>query len=216
MAIESLSDGNVERRDTDRTEAFSDGIFAFAVTLLVLNLRDPVLQGTVTSGHLLDGLLGQWPSLFAFVTSFATILIMWVNHHNMFNHIQRVDTEFMFLNGMLLFFIVLTPFTTLIVSDHALLNDLDARTAAALYAADFLLLALVWNGLWRYGSKNNRLLAKEEPGEHVMSITKTYNMGPLFYMVAFVLAFLNPIVSVAAILLVALHFTVNATVGEHN
>src|SRR5713101_6212690 len=142
-------------------EAFSDGIFAFAITLLVLNLVVPI-SGTGTP--LVTGLLNEWPSFFALVTSFTTILIMWVNHHNMFNYIRRVDRQLMFLNGFLLLFIVLTPFTTSLVASHLLSSD--AGTAAAIYSGTFLLLSIVWNVLWRYSSSHLRLLGKNVTEEH--------------------------------------------------
>ncbi len=75
---------------------------------------------------------------------------MWMNHNNMFNYVRRVDREFMLLNGALLFFITLTPFTTSRVADHIL--DNNAITAALAYSGRFLLLSLVWNALWRYAS----------------------------------------------------------------
>jgi len=68
-------------KDTARTEAFSDGVFAFAITLLVLNLRDPSTDTTSLS----EGLIKEAPFFFAMVTSFITILVMWLNHHNMFS-----------------------------------------------------------------------------------------------------------------------------------
>ena len=98
------------------------------------------------------------------MTSFIAELIMWMNHHNMFNYIRRIDREFMLLNGMLLFFITLTPFTTSLVADHIL--DSNAVTAAVAYSGGFLLLALVWNGVWRYASSEHRLLGKHvSPGQ---------------------------------------------------
>src|SRR5216110_3938384 len=135
-------------RDTARTEAFSDGVFAFAITLLVLNLRDPsFLSPGVSSGiPLFEGLVREWQSFFALVTSFITILVMWLNHHNMFSHIGRVDRRLMLMNGLLLLFVVLTPFTTLIVSGHLSIAT-DAGTAAAFYSGNFLLIAVAWNVL---------------------------------------------------------------------
>src|SRR2546427_9776998 len=124
-------------------EAFSDGVFAFAITLLVLNLRDPA----TSSLSLFNGLKQAWPSFFALVTSFVTILIMWMNHHNMFNYIRRIDRRLMLFNGVLLLFVVLTPYTTMLVADH--ISDADANSAAAVYAGTFFLLSLVWNGLGR-------------------------------------------------------------------
>ena len=103
MSVESYGE-----RETNRLEAFSDGVFAFAITLLVLGLHDPVSNG---SSSLFQGLLSEWPTFFAFMTSFIAELIMWMNHHNMINYVRRIDREFMLLNGMLLFFITLTPFT---------------------------------------------------------------------------------------------------------
>jgi len=103
-----LTDSTVRslaERETDRLEAFSDGVFAFAITLLVLDLTVPPVGGSL---GLFQSLLNEWPAFFALVTSFMTFLIMWVNHHNMFNYIRRVNREFMFLNGFLLLFVVLT------------------------------------------------------------------------------------------------------------
>src|SRR5213594_1541605 len=117
-------------------EAFSDGVFAFAITLLVLNLRDPA----TSSLSLFNGLKQAWPSFFALVTSFVTILIMWMNHHNMFNYIRRIDRRLMFFNGLLLLLVVLTPFTTGLIADHMLSEY--AGTAAAIYAGTFLILSI--------------------------------------------------------------------------
>src|SRR3989442_15992289 len=97
-----------EEKETARMEAFSDGVFAFAITLLALNLRDPATSGVSLS----QGLIDEWPSFFAFVTSFITVLIMWMNHHNMFNYIRKIDRRLMLMNGVLLLFVVLTVFNT--------------------------------------------------------------------------------------------------------
>src|SRR2546428_12500036 len=124
-------------------EAFSDGVFAFAITLLVLNLRDPA----TSSLSLFNGLKQAWPSFFSLVTSFATVLIMWMNHHNMFNYIRRIDRRFMLFNVVLLLFVVLTPYTTMLVAD--LISVSDATAAAAAYAGTFVVLSLGWKGVWR-------------------------------------------------------------------
>ncbi len=195
-------------KETGRLEGFSDGIFAFAITLLVLGLRDPV---PTAGGNLLYGLFSEWPSFFAFFTSFLTILIMWVNHHNMFNYIKRIDTRFMFLNGFLLLFVTLTPFTTSLVADHILLSD--AGTAAGVYSGIFGLLAVAWNVLWRYASKDNRLLDNAVPDNQVKKINHDYNFGGIFYVVAFFLAFVNGLTSVIVILIAAVFFAFTALRG---
>src|SRR2546421_11738432 len=104
----------LEEKETVRMEAFSDGVFAFAITLLALNLRDP--SGTGVS--LSQGLIDEWPAFFAFVTSFVSVLIMWMNHHNMFNYIRKIDRRLMLLNGLLFLFVVLTVFNPALVANH--------------------------------------------------------------------------------------------------
>lgn len=191
-----------ELRDTGRVEAFSDGVFAFAITLLVLSLKDPALN-SVVDGSLLPGLLDQWPALFALITSFATILIMWANHHNMFTYIKKTDTALLFLNGLLLFFVVLTPFTTQLIANHVLLaKTTDAETAAAVYSGDFLLLGIVWTAMGIYCFRKNLFVGG--------SASRRYLVGLSGYTVAFVLSFFSPVVSVALILGVDGYFVVYA------
>src|SRR6266478_238687 len=100
-------------RETGRLEAFSDGVFAIAITLLVLDLKVPA------EPPLLDGLLSQWSVYLAYIISFIFILIMWINHHRMFEHIVRSDSTFMLLNGLLLLGITVVPFPTNIVARYA-------------------------------------------------------------------------------------------------
>src|SRR5438034_2707006 len=123
-------------RDTARTEAFSDGVFAFAITLLVLNLHDPSSRDVTLS----EGLIKEAPFFFAMVTSFITILVMWLNHHNMFSHIDRVDRRLMLRNGILLLFVVLTPFTTSIVPAHMV--DPEACTATVAYYSNVIVVSI--------------------------------------------------------------------------
>src|ERR1700680_3215204 len=96
--------------ETGRVEAFSDGVFAIAMTLLVLDIKVP--RDLAEGGTPAQALPSQWPTYLAFVTSYATILIMWVNHHRLFTHIARWDDRLLFANGLLLLGIVLVPFPT--------------------------------------------------------------------------------------------------------
>ena len=194
------------RRETGRLEAFSDGVFAFAITLLVLYLKDPLLDPTLSQKSLFQGLLSQWPEFFSFVTSFMTVLIMWVGHHEMFTYVVRTDRRFMFLNGFLLFFVTLTPFTTSLVADHILSSD--SNTAAAIYAGGFLLLGIAWNLLWRYAYSERRLIPKDIPAAVIRTFTGNFYVGPIFYVSAFVVAFISGIASVLLILAVAIFYAV--------
>src|SRR4051794_16540991 len=99
--------------DTLRLQAFSDGVFAIAITLLVLELHAP------TSSHgLWSGLVDEWPQFAAYLTSFLVIGIMWVNHHSMFKQFARSDRVLLFLNLLLLLWTALLPFPTSLVAAH--------------------------------------------------------------------------------------------------
>jgi uncharacterized membrane protein len=187
-----------DRRESGRAEAFSDGVIAFAITLLVLNLKDPLLDPILSQGNttLFQGLLDQWPAFFAFVTSFATILIMWVNHHNMFNFIKKVNTTLLFLNGLLLFFIVLTAFTTLLVANHVgLVQTNDGRTAAAVYSGNGILLGSVWSLIRYYCATSGLGPPATRPFR--------YLVGPVPYIIAFGVSFVSGFLTVVAMLLIA-------------
>jgi uncharacterized membrane protein len=196
-------------KETTRLEAFSDGVFTIALTLLVLELTVPTI-GTGTP--LSESLLGEWPSFFALVTSFMTILIMWMNHHNMFRYIRRIDRRLMLLNGLLLLFVVLTPFTTSLVAHH--LSVGEAETAAGVYSGNFLFVGIVWNVLWRYCSRGHRLLADEVTEDQVTTITRQYYVAPLSYGSALVISQFSGFASVAVVLIVAAFYAITATLGE--
>jgi TMEM175 potassium channel family protein len=108
----SLTTGDAGRKETGRVEAFSDGVFAIAMTLLVLNIKVP----TANPGNLGTLLWQQWPSYLAFVISFAFIGIMWVNHHRLFVHIRRIDHMLLVLNGALLLGVTAVPFPTAVLA----------------------------------------------------------------------------------------------------
>ena len=132
----------------------------------------------------------------------------------MFSHIKRIDTTLMFLNGLLLFFVVLTPFTTLLVANHVSFNQTtDGRTATAIYSGSFLLLALVWNTIWWYSSRTE-LLARDDKEEHIRSVSLRYYFGPLAYGLALGLSFFSGLASIIIILIAAGYFTINATTAR--
>ena len=167
-------------KQTSRLEAFSDGVFAIAITLLVLDLKVP------EEPPLLDALLHQWPVYVAYVVSFLFILIMWMNHHRMFESIARVDSTFMLLNGLLLLGITVVPYPTSILSRYVLTDEQSVATA--IYSGWFLLLAVCFNVMWRYAAGNDRLLAAHHT-ELAAVITARFRWGVPSYFAAFVLAF---------------------------
>lgn len=191
-----------DQKETGRIEAFSDGVFAVAITLLVLGLQPP--HDLLDEQALLKALLAQWPMLLAFVTSFSTIGIMWVNHHRLFNLIQRSDNTLMMLNLLLLLVIVFIPFPTALVAQY--LTNPTEHLAALVYSGTNILLAICFNLLWRYAAHKNRLLDKRSDPQAVKAISQQYLFGPLLYAVAFGLAWISVPASLAVIILLAVFF----------
>src|ERR1700757_3765118 len=130
--------------ETSRVEAFSDGVFAIAITLLILDVRVP----NGPAGSLASALIRQWPTYVSFLISFAFIGIMWVNHHRLFNHIRRCDNSLLFFNLLLLLGVTVVPFPTALLAAH--LRGEDARAAAAVFNGTYVLIAIFFNVLWRH------------------------------------------------------------------
>lgn len=190
---ESMASNHVsvqDAKDTGRIEAFSDGIFAIAVTLLILDIKVPPARGPgARAVNLGVALMAQWPAYLAYVISFMTVLIMWVNHHKLFLHIRRIDHMFLVLNGLLLMGVTAVPFPTALLS--AYINTPQAKTAGAVYCGTFLVIALLFFLLWWYASRDRRLLARSLDVESAAAITRQFRFGPPLYVLAFLLAFAN-------------------------
>ena len=186
------------RSETARTEAFSDGVFAIAITLLVLEIQLP------GRGDLGDQLVHIWPSYLAYVTSFLSIGVMWVNHHAVFARLARADHGLLFLNTLLLLVVAFIPFPTPVLAQFV--ETGGARAAAVLYGATMSLTAITYFAWWRYASAGRRLIGDEVPDEVVDDITRAYAPGTLLYGGAALLAFLQPWVSAAAYLGIAVFY----------
>ena len=171
---------------TGRVEAFSDGVFAIAITLLILTITPP------THGELGHELLRLWPSYVAYVVSFVTIGIIWVNHHAIFRLFEGVDRTMLFLNVLFLMVVAFIPFPTEVVADNV--RDPGSRRAAALlYGSNMILLAVGFVVLWVYGSR--RLLSADADPREVASITRSFIPGTPTYVLGTLLAFVSPIAS---------------------
>ena len=183
-----------EEKETGRLEAFSDGIFAVAITLLVLEIKLPPPD---TSG-LATVVMNQWPSFLAYFISFMTILIMWINHHAIFKLVHRTDHTFLVINGLLMLLITFVNYPTAVLAEHIQsAHSSDQIFAATFYSATFILISIVFQALWLYATYKRRLLSKSVDPALIATITRQYRFGPLFYLVAFALAFVNVGASVA-------------------
>jgi uncharacterized membrane protein len=188
--------------ETSRVEAFSDGVFAIAITLLILEIKVPPL----TSEPLTILLLRQWPSYVAFLLSFAFIGIMWMNHHRLFTHIRHCDHALLVLNLLLLLGVSVVPFPTAVLASR--LGRQDARVAAALYNGTYLCIAIVFNLLWRYAASSHRLLGKNADRRAVDRITRQYAFGPLMYAVCLAVGWYSVAASLALNVALALFFAI--------
>jgi TMEM175 potassium channel family protein len=190
-------------RDSARLEAFSDGVIAIAITLLVLEIHIPTEEETESNRALWEHLGNLWPSYLGYIISFAVIGIMWANHHSIFKHVRDVDHYLVLINLLLLGCIAFIPFTTGVLSEH--LKHGGEQAAAIFYSGFFLFTALVYNLMWRYviGIKP-ALLEPEADPETIRTITRRFNLGPPGYLAAFVAAFIWVPASLAIILFLAL------------
>jgi uncharacterized membrane protein len=184
--------------ETNRVEAFSDGMFAIAITLLILEVKVP----TPAPGQLAGALLRQWPSYFAFLLSFAFIGIMWMNHHRMFTHIRRSNDTLLVLNLLLLLGVTAVPFPTAVLA--ASLGTPDQRTAALFYNGVFIVIAFFFNFLWRYAVSHQ--LLDHNLAASAAQISRQYATGPLLYVLCFVLAWIDVRVSLGVNVALAIYF----------
>lgn len=203
-------DKRMEEKETGRLEAFSDGVFAVAITLLVLNIKIPGVDVAASQlpndAKLWSMLLREWPMLAAYTTSFATIGVMWINHHRLYTHIKGTNTMLMLLNLLLLLVIVFVPVPTALVAEY--LVHPDEHAAALLYSGTMVILAVCFNLLWRYASYHNRLLSKNADTRAVSAITRQYMFGPVVYLLALILALFSTPASLTLNFLLALFFAI--------
>ena len=165
---------------TGRAEAFSDGVFAIAITLLVLSL--------VVSGHgtLTSQLLAAWPRYFAYVVSFLTIGIMWMNHHTILAHVQRVDRPLLVINLLLLMGVVAIPFPTALVADN--LTGMGGTAAAVTYGLVMIAISLGFAGLWIYVVTHAAALGAAMPPEALRQSIPGFTLGGAIYVAGTLIA----------------------------
>jgi uncharacterized membrane protein len=183
---------------TTRLESFSDGVLAVAITLLVLNIDVP-------SGNLGRELGRQWPEYAAYVTSFLTVGIIWINHHVMIGRLRAVDHGVMFLNLLLLMSVVLIPFATRLMAVYLKLSH-GEHLAAAVYGGSLLTMGVLFGSLNRYILGRRELLAVEVSGEQRRRILARGIGGITPYILATALAPVSPYVTLAITAAVAVFY----------
>jgi uncharacterized membrane protein len=194
--------------DSDRLEAFSDGVFAVAITLLALDL---VVQGP-GRGHpsLALQLHDKWPSFAAYAVSFLTIGIIWVNHHTLFKNFAEIDRTLLFLNLLLLFFVVSIPFATSTIAAYLTVRSFDASVAAAIYQGVFEGMSLSFGVLFWWSIRHEHLRIALTPAAAKTAIIR-FGIGNVAYIAAIGVAFVSPLVSLLISALVAVYYMFEQT-----
>lgn len=171
-----------EEKETGRLEAFSDGVFAIAITLLVLELKVPEVKlASGSAGELGRELLQQWPSYVGLVTSFFTVLIMWVHHHAILRNVRRTDAWLHFANGCLLLGVTFVPYPTSVLASY--LETPAAKMAAGFYAGTFVFIAICFYLFIRAAFRRS-LLSVNASEEFIAKTCNSYLYGPPSYVVA--------------------------------
>ena len=183
-----------EELTTQRIEAFSDGVFAIAITLLILEIRLP--HTDATHGSVATALVSLWPSYFAYIFSFVMIGIYWVNHHYIFRIYQKTDHVFNLLNVFFLMCISFLPFPTAVLGEH-LLDVKEQKTVIIFYVFGLMLPAASWFLKWLYASSHYRLIDSRLSPHFVNYLTKQYGFSVIFYLFALVVSVFQPVVGIA-------------------
>jgi uncharacterized membrane protein len=186
--------------DSRRAEAFSDGVFAVAITLLVLELL-PIGSGMLTPGVLLHA----WPEYFAYVVSFLTIGIMWLNHHTILAHVNRVDRPLLVLNLLLLMGIVAIPFPTALVAEHLLEEGGTAATVT--YGIVMIAISAGFDGVWVYVVTHARSLGAALPPSALRRSVPGFTLGGVAYGAGtLIAAFWSPVAALVIFGLLAVYY----------
>lgn len=191
-------------RRTARLEAFSDGVFAIAITLLVLDLAVPA---TPHSAHdLLDAIDEEWPGYLGYVVSFATVGAVWLGHNAITDYLERADTALLRLNLLLLLFVSFLPFPTRLLSEYVTKGEAE-RVASTFYGLVLLAAASLLSLLWRY-ARHAQLIRPDAKDEEITPLTQRLTPGLAGYGLVIVIGLFDPIVAVIGYLIIAIFFLI--------
>ena len=183
-----------QENETFRMETFSDGVFAIDITLLTFQLKAPALKEALSNHMLMMALFKQWPSYLAFLLSFSTIFIIWLNHHRMYNVIRKSDSRFMFYNGALLFLVSIIPFTTSLLADY--ITSPAKSVSTVLYMTLFAGISWILFLMWNYATEDFRLLKRPAADVRVRNVRTGHLVSMITYSVTAALSLLVPYLSI--------------------
>ena len=191
----------------DRVEAFSDGVFAVAITLLVLDLR------VAGPGHgpLTTQLANEWPSYSAYIVSFMVIGIIWVNHHTLLGRFATVDRTLLFLNLLLLMFVTFIPFPTALLAQYLRAGGRDSHVAAALYSVVVEGMGLSFTLMFAWGGRHPELLRERIDRAQYRASMRQFGLGAIVYLFTIALSFVSAQAALATHFAIAVFYIVDRT-----
>jgi uncharacterized membrane protein len=192
---------------TNRLEAFSDGVFAVAITLLVLNLQVPQIAAV---SELVPRLGALWPKLLSYALSFVLVGIYWVAHHNTFHYIKRSDRNLLWLNILLLLCIVFLPFPTALLGQYP-----EQRVSVIIYAGTLVITGLVLQLLWWYATSRYRLVDRNIDPRLVQRATRRNLAAPLLYLLAIGISLFSVPASLVLFILVPVYYIFPGRIDRH-
>jgi TMEM175 potassium channel family protein len=174
---------------TQRLEAFSDGVFAIAITLLVLEIKVPD-HAALAGSSLGDYLWHYWPKYFAYILSFISIGIYWANHHYLFKLFKRTDHIFNMLNVLFLMTIAFLPFPTAVLGEY-ILEPAHKQTAITFYCLGIAMPAVCWLAFWLYGSFKGRLTDHHLKDTFISQLTRRFILSNVLYISAVIISLID-------------------------
>jgi len=189
---------------TSRLEAFSDGVFAIAITLLVLDLAVPA-RDQLAGRSLLHALGAEWPSYLAYLVSFAVIGIIWVNHHVLCGLVKRADRLVLFANLFLLLTVSVIPFPTRLLAEYLTASS-GSHVAAAIYSATMLVMSIAFTLLFLAITRDARLLHTPLDRATIRQTLRRFSIGGVFYLTTIGLSFVSAVLTLVVHALLALYY----------
>jgi uncharacterized membrane protein len=187
--------------DSARLETFSDGVFAIAATLLILDVHR-------ASGSVAHGLVHAWPAYVAYAISFLTIGIIWVNHHTVMGQVGRVDRTFLFINVVFLMIVAFSPYPTRVLADTL---RHGSHAGAFAYGLTFTLMAISYGAMWFYAASGSRLLRPDADRRTVTGISRSFAPGSAVYALATLSSLLSAYLAVALFGAIAVFYVLESS-----
>lgn len=201
----SLRDSSVPGLGKERLEALTDGIFATVMTVLVLSLSVPVIASSATNADVAYDLGMLVPNILAYIIGFLMLAVLWISHHNIFHYMTRVDRPLLWLNTLFLLTIGFLPFSTALVGKYP-----QFQTPEIIFGANFIAISIWMLGILSYSSRTGLLVVPERDERGIARIRSRWRTGPVFYLTAILLSFINPLISFAAYIAILIFLVVQS------